>query len=98
VESREPLAEARGLSLDSCTPAQSANPGFLANRHAVCLLGARVRFGKASRKLVLGVVLLMGAAFGAQMLPEEIEELLSKSRKANVVQVMKKEDEDKKSD
>lgn len=57
-----------------------------------------MRFGKASRKLLLGLVLFMGAAFGAPMRPEEIEEMLSESRKAKVVQVMKKEDEDRGSD
>ena len=41
---------------------------------------------------------LMGAALGAPMRPDEIEEMLSESRKAKIVHVMKQEDEDKESD
>ena len=64
----------------------------------MCALEVPVRFGKTSRKLLLGLVLFMGAALGAPMRPDEIEEMLSESRKAKIVHVMKQEDEDKESD
>ena len=64
----------------------------------VCALEVPVRFGKTSRKLLLGLVLFMGVAFGAPVRPEEIEEMLSESRKAKTVHVMKQEDEDKESE
>ncbi len=57
-----------------------------------------MRWKESSRKLILGFVLLLGAAFGSPMRPEQIEELLSESGKSKIVQVMKEEDKDKESD
>lgn len=47
---------------------------------------------------MLGFVLLLGAAFGSPMRPEQMEELLNDSRKSKIVQMMKEEDKDKESD
>lgn len=57
-----------------------------------------MRWKESSRKLMLGFVLLLGAAFGSPMRPEQMEELLNDSRKSKIVQMMKEEDKDKESD
>ncbi|MEP7361753.1 MAG: hypothetical protein ABI972_00735 [Acidobacteriota bacterium] len=57
-----------------------------------------MRWKESSRKLTLGFALLLGAAFGAPMRPEQIEDLLNDSRMAKIVQVVKEEDKDKESD
>ncbi len=57
-----------------------------------------MRWKESSRKLMLGFVLLLGAAFGSPMRPEQIEELLNDSRKSKIVQVMKEEVKDKESE
>jgi len=57
-----------------------------------------MRVSEASRKLMLGFVLLLGAVFGAPMRPDQIEAFLNDSRRARIVQVMKEEDKDRESD
>lgn len=57
-----------------------------------------MRWRESSRKLMLGFILLLGAAFGSPMRPEQIEEPLNDSRESKIVQVMKQEAKDKKRD